>query len=73
MNKTAKKWIVRGILTIIAIVLAVVLYYMVAYTYLYTKAMFTWQCKIYTGEMTVEGREVCNRFNNGGLWEVLTK
>lgn len=69
MNKTAKKYIVRGILTIIAVVLAIVLYYMVAYAYLYTKAMFTWQCKIYVGEMTAEGRKVCDDFNSDGMVE----
>lgn len=71
MTKTTKI-LKRVILTLIALMLAVVLYYVVAYAYLVTKAAFTWQCKIYVGEMSKEGREVCRHYNNGGLYEVLT-
>lgn len=62
----------RITLILIAAILAVVLYYVVAYAYLMTKAAFTWQCKIYVGEMTQEGRKTCNDFNSGGLKKVLT-
>ncbi len=62
----------RIILTLIAAILAVVLYYVVAYSYLTMKAAYTWQCKIYVGEMTAEGREVCDDYNSGGFWKVLT-
>lgn len=62
----------RIILTLIAAVLAVVLYYVVAYSYLTMKAAYTWQCKIYVGEMSTEGRKVCDDYNSGGFWKVLT-
>lgn len=62
----------RIILTLIAAILAVVLYYVVAYSYLTMKAAYTWQCKIYVGEMTAEGRKVCDDYNSGGFWKVLT-
>lgn len=62
----------RIILTLIAAILAVVLYFVISYAYLYTYAAFTWQCKIYVGEMTPEGRKVCDDFNSGGLYKVLT-
>lgn len=62
----------RIILTLLALVLAVVLYYVVAYGYLYMKAAYTWQCKIYVGEMTAEARKVCDDYNSGGFYKVLT-
>lgn len=62
----------RLILILLALILAAVLYYLVMYAYLLTKATFTWQCQIYTGEMSTEGREVCDKYNSGGLIKVLT-
>lgn len=62
----------RTALILVALVLAVVLYYAAMYSYLYVKAVFTWQCQIYTGEMSTEGRKVCEQYNSGGLYKVLT-
>lgn len=52
--------------------LAVVTYYLIAYFILYMNFVFTWQCTIYTGEMSYEGQQVCQLYNEGGLIKVLT-
>lgn len=70
MTKTTIKRVLIGLVIAVAVVLLVGL---ATAGYMYTRFVFTWQCKIYTGEMTAEGREVCRHYNNGGLWEVLTK
>lgn len=62
----------RTLLTVTILIAAVVLYYAAGYGYLAMKAAFTWQCKIYVGEMTPEGRKTCDHYNSGGFWEVLT-
>jgi capsular polysaccharide biosynthesis protein len=60
------------LLWIVAIVLTVVVAYAAMYAYLLTKAAFTWQCQIYVGEMSAEGRKVCADYNSGGMLKVLT-
>lgn len=70
MSKTT---ILKKTALILSLIIAVVaIYYIVGYSYLYVKAAFTWQCKIYVGEMTPEGRKTCDDFNSGGLTKVLT-
>lgn len=68
MNKTTKR-VLAGLASVIIII---VISYAAAYTYLYVYAAYTWQCKIYVGEMSNEGRRVCKHFNEGGFVRVLT-
>jgi len=60
-----------GIVAIV-IVLAVISYG-AWYSYIITKAIFTYQCKIYDGSgFDDEQRRICADYNSGGLFKVLT-
>lgn len=62
----------RIVLVVVSLVLVAALCYVAVYGYLIMYAAFTWQCNIYTGEKTVEAQQVCDNFNSGGMYKVLT-
>jgi len=69
MNRVVKR--TAGILAII--VMLAVIAYGSWYSYIVTKAIFTYQCKIYDGSgFDAEQKQICADFNEGGLFKVLT-
>ena len=65
--------VVKQIIKIVAaVVFMAVAAYVAIYAYLILQFTFTWQCKVYTGELTPEGKEVCQNYREGGLIKVLT-
>jgi len=69
MNRLAKR--VAGIIAIVVVLVAIV--YGSWYSYILTKAIFTYQCKIYDGSgFDAEQKEICANYNSGGLRKVLT-
>ena len=70
MTKQTIKRILLALLSIIAIV---ALCYVAIYGYFIMQFMFTWQCKIYDGhDFNAEQVRICDNFNSGGLYKVLT-
>jgi len=69
MNRLAKR--VAGIIAIVVVLVAIVYG-----SYILTKAIFTYQCKIgtrYDGSgFDAEQKEICANYNSGGLRKVLT-
>lgn len=62
------------ILVLIGLIAAVALFYLALYGYFMLQFMFTWQCRIYDGsDFNAEQVEICEKFNSGGLYKVLTK
>lgn len=63
----------KTILTIIGLAAAVLLFYAAFYTYFVLQFMFTWQCQIYDGhDFNQEQVRICENYNSGGLYKVLT-
>jgi hypothetical protein len=61
------------ILIIVGLIAAVALFYVALYSYFMLQFMFTWQCKIYDGhDFNAEQVKICNDYNSGGLYKVLT-
>lgn len=61
------------LLTLIGLFAAAALFYLALYAYLTLQFMFTWQCQIYDGhDFNAEQVRICENYNSGGLYKVLT-
>jgi hypothetical protein len=63
----------KTVIKTLAIVIAVALLaYVMVYLYFSIKAMYIWQCKIYTGEMSSEGQQICSEYRaHKGIYKLL--
>lgn len=63
----------KALLLVGTIAIIFVIAVVITYGYLWLKIVFTYQCQIYDGSgFDQEQRDICDNYNSGGLYKVLT-
>jgi len=58
--------------TLVVTVTVLLLAYVLTYAYLFVKLTYVWQCRMYTGEQSIEAEQICSDYRAGkGLYKLL--